>query len=116
MLYAHHLRSSSDLDRARQVLAEAIRANPSSSVLWLASASLERSSDHADRAEALLRRALISAPSVDVWMKLSKLLRSQGRTGDAQKTLQDGLSKFPKSGEMWSLLGSLHESMAAELR
>lgn len=51
-------------------------------------------------AEAQLRRALSLLPDAEVYAHLAEVLHAQGRTAEARKVLDEGLSKSPKDAKL----------------
>ncbi|PFH46367.1 hypothetical protein AMATHDRAFT_70068 [Amanita thiersii Skay4041] len=99
-----------NVSAAREVLEKAFLANPESEAIWLAAVKLEAENGQYEVARALLTRARMVAGTSRIWMKAVVFERQQGHLDVALQTLQEALTKFPKSPKFYMIQGQIHQS------
>jgi pre-mRNA-processing factor 6 len=92
---------------ARNILAEAFKANSGSEEIWLAAIKLESENNEFDRARKLLERARLNAGTARVWVKSVRLEWVLGALDAAKAMLKDAIRVHPGYFKLYLMLGQI---------
>jgi len=96
-----------DVQRARQILEDAFRANRESEQIWLAAIKLEAENNELEAARALMLRARALAGTDRIWMKSAVFERQHGTPEAALTTVNEAISKFPTFDKLYMIKGQI---------
>lgn len=93
----------SDLNKARETYAKAVKACPKSIPLWILASRLEEKANLLIRGRALLERARLLNPKVaELWLEAVKLESRGGNAAMAKALLAKALQECPTAGALWA--------------
>lgn len=95
------------LDECRQILSEALDANPDSEKIVIQAVEMERNNGNHDEARRILADACKSARTAQLMMKAANLERSLGNWDQAQRLLESGVEEYKNWPEFYLSLGEL---------
>lgn len=107
LMLADHVRSN--VEEARQILSDALEANPDSERIILAAVQLECDHHHEKVARRILADACMSAKTPRLVMRLAELERSQGNIDEAIRILKSGIEEYKNFPRFYLEAGHIEE-------
>lgn len=97
------------LNETRQILADALDANPDSEKIILAAVELECENKNSKEARRILADACMSAKSARLVMRLAELERTLGNLNEATRVLKSGIEDYKDYAQFYLTLGQIEE-------
>lgn len=97
------------LDETRNILSNALDANPDSEKIIFAAVELECENSNYKVARRILADACMSAKTAHLILKSAKLEWSLGHLDEAARMLREGIDEYKDFGEFYLMLGQIEE-------
>lgn len=100
------------IDKSKQIMINALRAQPKSLILWLKAAELE--SEESNKRNVYQKARILIPQEPEIWYKSAQVEISAGNLPDAKRLLEFGVAEFPNNPEFQTTLAQIEDMMASK--